>query len=130
MPTTHAHHELLTRANKVRAAATDLDAERLRREVAALLEVFTEHTEAVTASLVGLPSAAIVAVGRAQQRVLKRLVELTRAADAPEVDPRCGELGVELTTLVSLQTDVERRTTASTPRAEVATPSKASSLAE
>lgn len=111
MPTTHAHHELVTRANKVRAAATDLDADRLRREVGALLEVFLEHTEAVTASLVGLPSAAIDSVGRAQQRVLKRLVALSRAAEAPEVDPRCGELGVELTALVSLQADVERRTT-------------------
>jgi len=129
LPTTHAHHELVTRANKVRAAATDLDADRLRREVGALLEVFLEHTEAVTASLAGLPSAAIVSVGRAQQRVLKRLLALARAAEGSEVDPRCGELGVELTTLVSLQTDVERRTTGPAPLADGPTAPQPTSLA-
>jgi hypothetical protein len=106
---TTTHQELLTRSRKVQSAALDLDADRLRREVAAMLAAFVDHTGQVEAALADLPPASIEDVSQGQRRVLKRLLALSVAADAPEVAPRCYELGNELTALVALLTEAERR---------------------
>lgn len=109
MTLTSTHQELLTRSRKVQAAALDLDGDRLRREVRTLLTVFVDHTEQVAAALAGLPPAMVDEVVQGQRRVLKRLLALSVAAEAPEVSPRCRELGNQLTALVALLTESERR---------------------
>lgn len=106
---THSHQELLTRANKVRAAAMDRDIDRFRREVDLLLGAFREHVEAQGAGLVALPMAVATTIGRGQKRLLKRLVALSSAATEDEVSTECVDLGVELTTLMTIQTEAERR---------------------
>lgn len=109
MTLTSTHQELLTRSRKVQSAALDLDADRLRREVQALLAAFADHAGQVEAAIAGLPSATMEDVSRGQRRVLKRLLALSAAAEAPEVAPRCYELGYELTALLALLAEAERR---------------------
>jgi hypothetical protein len=105
---TSTHQELLTRSRKVQSAALDRDAERLRREVLAMLAAFVDHTAQVEAALDELSPASIGEVTLGQRRVLKRLLSLSAAAEAAEVAPRCCELGNELTALVALLTEAER----------------------
>lgn len=109
MTLTGTHQALLTRSRKVQAAALDLDAERLRREVLALLAAFVDHTGQVEAALADLPAATADDVSHSQRRVLKRLLALSTAAEASEVAPRCYELSSELIALVALLTETERR---------------------
>jgi hypothetical protein len=106
---TSTHQELLTRSRKVQSAALDLDAARLRREVQAMLAAFVDHAGQVEAALADLPPATMEDVSHGQRRVLKRLLALSVAAEAPEVAPRCYELGYELTALVALLAETERR---------------------
>ncbi len=105
----HEHQELLTRANKVRAAATDGDAERLHREAEALLAGFREHADAVAASIGALPGTAAKALGQGQRLVLARLLALAAAARNGELDTRCSALGRDLATHLTLHFESERR---------------------
>lgn len=105
----HPHHQLLTRANKVRAAAADGDAERLRREVEALLAGFREHMDAVAAPIGALPGTAAKALGQGQRLVLARLLALAAAARNDELDARCRTLGRDLATHLTLHFESERR---------------------
>lgn len=51
MTTALSHPELLTRTNKVRAAAADHHLERLQRELTNLLDAYVEHTDQEQAHL-------------------------------------------------------------------------------
>lgn len=111
MTATVSHDALLTRANKVRAAASDHDVDRLQREVGALLDGFVVHVEQERAQVRHLPTSSARMLERGQERLLAGLVALlAEVGDEATVDPcrcelLCGEVMVQLT----VQTDAERR---------------------
>lgn len=104
-----AHPDLLTRANKVSAAAVDHDVDRLDREVMQLVDAFVHHTKVEDGLLRDLPSFTQRLVRRGQDRVLHELTALAVEASTAGSECDCARLGSELATLLTLQADAEHR---------------------
>lgn len=104
-----SHPQLLTRANKVRAAAADHDLERLQREVSLLLDAFVDHTDEESAHLLELPTFTARLVRRGQERLLDRLITLSVEAEEVDEPCRCEQLGADVAVQLTLQADAERR---------------------
>lgn len=109
MTATLSHPELLTRANKVRAAAADHDLERLQREVSALLDAFVDHTDEERAHLLRLPTFTARLVQRGQERLLDKLITLSLEVEDVDQPCRCEHLGADVAVQLTLQADAERR---------------------
>lgn len=103
------HPALLTRANKVRAAAADHDLDRLHREAGLLLDAFLEHTETERPNLLRLPTFTARLVRRGQERLLDEIIELTVEAEDIDGPCRCEDLGTDIALQLTLQADAERR---------------------
>ncbi|HXH58163.1 hypothetical protein [Iamia sp.] len=104
-----SHPELLTCANRVRAAATDHDLERLQREAADLLDAFVEHTSEERLVLQRLPTFTARLVRRGQERLLDQLIALSVETEDVDTTCRCEQLGTDVIWQIELQADAERR---------------------
>jgi hypothetical protein len=110
--TTLSHDQLLTLANKTRAAALDAETDRLEATAQRLLEALVEHFCAEHVALLQLPPGETRALERGQQRLLTdlaELVELATTAARPQRSCDCARLAGNVLAELTLQTGVERR---------------------
>lgn len=107
--TTLGHDELLTLANKTRAAALDADADRLEAAVLRLSEALAQHFCAEHMSLLQVPPGEARALERGQQRLLTDLAELATTAALHPGSCDCARLAGNVLAELTLQADVERR---------------------
>ena len=103
------HDQLLTLAEKTRAAARDHEGARLEASTGRLFEALTDHLRAERPDLMGVAPADAYQLERGQQRIIDLLIELAATAAADPSDCRCNRLADSVLTELSLQADSERR---------------------
>jgi hypothetical protein len=104
------HEALLTLARKVDAAASDNDAERLRRAAEHLLGALTTHVRAEASDINHLPTTRARSLRHGQQRLLDLAAEIVGEADDGCSLPagRCRLRTEELLAYLTLQARDER----------------------
>lgn len=110
--TTLSHDQLLTLANKTRAAALDAETDRLEAAALRLLEALAEHFCVEHVALLRVPPGEARALERGQQRLLTDLAELVELATTVARHPGscdCARLADNVLAELTLQVDVERR---------------------
>jgi hypothetical protein len=103
------HDQLLTLANKTRAAARDRDPDRLETDALRLFQELAEHLLAEQATLLHAAPADARLLERGQQRVVDLLVELAATAVEHGDDCRCDRLADNLVAELTVQAEGERR---------------------
>ena len=103
------HDQLLTLAEKTRAAARDHDRDRLEANTMRLFQALTDHVRAERTDLLDVAPNDAYRLELGQQHIIDLLIELAATARADPSDCRCNRLADSVLTELSLQADSERR---------------------
>jgi hypothetical protein len=106
---TLTHDQLLTLAEKTRAAARDHERDRLEASIVRLFQALTDHLRAERPDLMDVAHGGAYQLERGQQHIIDLLIELAATAAANPSDCRCNRLADSVLTELRIQADSERR---------------------